>query len=100
MLSLPTDKLLKPPQGGGKSKEKSDFRSAERCLTSLSKQIPAIPMKFPEEDMVFIGKPDRLLGYVMPSAPITRTSSDMGETPMPRLPAVAGGTGVSPVVVA
>jgi len=25
------DKLLKPPRGGGKSKEKSGFRSAERC---------------------------------------------------------------------
>jgi len=57
-----TDKLLKPPRGGGKSKEKSGFRSAERCLRSLSRQIPAIPMRFPERDMAFIGKSDRLLG--------------------------------------
>jgi hypothetical protein len=42
MQSAPTDKLLNPPQGGGKSKEKSGFRSAERCLRSLSRQIPAI----------------------------------------------------------
>jgi hypothetical protein len=62
MQSAATDKLLKPPQGGGKSKEKSGFRSAQRCLRSLSRQIPALPMKFPEEDMVFIGKSDRLLG--------------------------------------
>ena len=59
--SAATDKLLKPPRGGGKAKEKSDFRSAERCLTSLSRQIPAIPIKFPEEDMVFISESDRLL---------------------------------------
>jgi hypothetical protein len=57
----PTDKLLNPPRCGGKSKEKSGFRSAERCLRSLSRRIPAIPMKFPEEDMVFISKSDRLL---------------------------------------
>ena len=61
MQSATTDKLLKPPRGGGKSKEKSGFRSAERCLRSLSRQIPAIQMKFPEEVMVFIGKSDRLL---------------------------------------
>jgi hypothetical protein len=61
MQSAPTDKFLKPPRGGGKSKEKSGFRSAERCLRSLSRQIPVIPMKFPEEDMEFIGKSDRLL---------------------------------------
>jgi hypothetical protein len=61
MQPAPTDKLLKPPRGGGKSKEKSGFRSAERCLRSLSRQIPASPMEFPEEDMVFIGKSDRLL---------------------------------------
>jgi len=60
MQSAPTDKLLKPPQGGGKSEEKSDFRSAERCFGSLSRQIPVIPIKFPEEDMVFISKSDRL----------------------------------------
>jgi hypothetical protein len=42
---------------GGKSKEKSGFRSAERCLRSLSRRIPAIQMKFPEEDMVFIANP-------------------------------------------
>jgi len=62
MQSAPTDKLLKPPRGGGKSEERSGFRSAERCLRSLSRQIPAIPMKFPEEDMIFISKSDRLLG--------------------------------------
>jgi hypothetical protein len=61
MQSAPTDKLLKPPRGGGESKEKSGFRSAKRCLRSLSRQIPAIQMKFPEEDMVFISKSDRLL---------------------------------------
>ena len=37
--SAATDKLLKPPRGGGRSKEKSDFRSAKRCLRSLSRQI-------------------------------------------------------------
>jgi hypothetical protein len=62
MQSAPTDKLLKPPRGGGKSKEKSGFRSAERCLRSLSRRISAIAMKILAEDMVFIGKPDRLLG--------------------------------------
>jgi hypothetical protein len=41
--------------------EKFGFRSAERCLRSLSRQTPIIQMKFPEEDMVFISKPDRLL---------------------------------------
>jgi hypothetical protein len=61
MQSAPTDKLLKPPQGGGKSKAKSGFRSAERCLRSLSRQNPAIPMEFLEGDMVFIGKSNRLL---------------------------------------
>jgi hypothetical protein len=30
--SAATDKILKPPRGGGKSEEKSGFRSAERCL--------------------------------------------------------------------
>ena len=62
MQSAATDKLLKPPRGGGKSKEKSGFRSAERRLRSLSRQISAIQMKFPEEDMVFISKSDWLLG--------------------------------------
>ena len=62
MQPAPTDKLLNPPRGGGKSEEKSGFCSAERCLRSLSRQIPVIPMKFPEEDMVFISKSDRLLG--------------------------------------
>ena len=62
MQRAPTDKLLKPPRGGGKSKKKSGFRSAERCLRSLSRQMPAIQKKFPEEDRVFIGKSDRLLG--------------------------------------
>jgi hypothetical protein len=57
MQSAPTDKLLKPPQGGGKSKEKFGFRSAERCLRSLSRQIPAIPMEFPEEDRVSLASP-------------------------------------------
>jgi hypothetical protein len=31
MQPAPTDKLLKPPRSGGKSKEKSGFRSAKRC---------------------------------------------------------------------
>jgi hypothetical protein len=53
-----------PPRGGGKSKEKSGFRSAERGLRSLLRQIPAIPMEFLEEDMVFIGNPDRLLPHL------------------------------------
>jgi len=72
MQSAATDKLLKPPRGGGKSKEKSGFRSAKRCLRSLSRQIPAIPMEFPEEDMIFIGKSDRLLARLTfaPSPPI------------------------------
>ena len=61
MQTAPPDKLLKPPRGGRKSKEKFGIRSAERCLRSLSRQIPAIQMKFPEEDMVFISKSDRLL---------------------------------------
>jgi hypothetical protein len=43
------------------SKEKSGFRSAKRCLRSRSRKIPAIQMKFPEEEMVFIGKSARLL---------------------------------------
>jgi hypothetical protein len=60
--SAPTDKLLNPPHCGGRLHEKSGFRSAERCLRSLSRQVPAIQMKFPEVDMVFIGKSDRLLG--------------------------------------
>jgi hypothetical protein len=62
----PDDKLLNPPRCGGKSKEKSGFHSAERCLRSLSRQIPAIPMNSPEEDMVFIGKFDRLLDAALP----------------------------------
>ena len=62
IFAAPTDKLLNPPRCGGKSKEKSGFRSAERCLRSLSRRIPAIPMKFPEEDIVFVSKSDRLLG--------------------------------------
>ena len=61
MQSSPTDKLLKPPRSGGKSEQKSGFRSAERCLRSLSRRIPVIQMKFPEEDLVFISKSDRLL---------------------------------------
>jgi hypothetical protein len=65
MQPAATDKLLNPPRGGEKSKEISGFRSAgsaERCLRSLSRQIPAIQMKFPEEDMVFISRSGRLLG--------------------------------------
>jgi hypothetical protein len=61
MQSAATDKLLNPPQGGGKLQEKSGFRSAERCLRSLSRQNPAISMKFSEEDRIFISKSDRLL---------------------------------------
>jgi hypothetical protein len=64
MQPTPTDKLLKPPRGGGKSKEKSGFRSAERCLRSLSRQFPVNKMRFPEVDMVFIGKPGRLLARI------------------------------------
>ena len=41
--------------------EKSGFRSAERCLRSLSRQIPAIATKTLAEDTIFIGKSDRLL---------------------------------------
>jgi hypothetical protein len=55
MQSAPTDKLPKPPQGGGKSKEQSGFRSAERCLRSLSRQIPSIAMNILAEDTI---KPD------------------------------------------
>jgi hypothetical protein len=62
MQSAATDKLLKLPRGGGKSQEKSGLRSAARCVRSLSRQIPAIPLKFPEEDMVIISKSDKLLG--------------------------------------
>ena len=47
--------------GREKAKGKSGFRSAERCLGSLSRQVLATRIKFPEEDMIFIGKPDRLL---------------------------------------
>jgi hypothetical protein len=61
MQTAPPDKLLNPPRCGGKAKENSGFRSAARCSRSLSRQIPAIPMEFPEEDRVFISKPDRLL---------------------------------------
>jgi len=35
MQSAPTDKLLKPPRGGGISKENSGFLSAERCLRAV-----------------------------------------------------------------
>jgi hypothetical protein len=36
MQSAATDKLLKPPRGGGKSQEKSGFRSAERERIAVS----------------------------------------------------------------
>jgi hypothetical protein len=62
MQPTPTDKLLKPPRGGGKSKETSGFRSAERCLRSLPKQFPVNQIEISEVDMAFIGKPGRLLG--------------------------------------
>jgi len=62
MQPTPTDKLLKPPRGGGKSKETSGLRSAERCLRSLPKQIPVNQIEISEVDMAFIGKPSRLLG--------------------------------------
>jgi hypothetical protein len=42
-------------------KAESGFRSARRCLRSLSRQIPVIQIKLPEEDIVFISKSDRLL---------------------------------------
>ena len=61
MQSAPTDKLLNPPRDGEKSKEKFGFRSAERCLRSLSRQMLAIQMRFPEKDMMFISNSDRLL---------------------------------------
>jgi hypothetical protein len=64
MPSTPTDKLLNPPRGGGKLMEKYGFRSAERCLRSLSKQIPAIATKTLAEDTIFIGKSDRLLARI------------------------------------
>jgi len=80
MQTAPPDKLLNPPRCGGKSKEKSGFRSAERCLRSLSRQIPAIPMRSPEEDMVFIGKPDRLLadhfGFLQKGTKVTKIDSE------------------------
>jgi hypothetical protein len=62
MQPTPTDKLLKPPRGGGKSKETSGFRSVERCLRNLPKQIPVNQIEISEVDMAFIGKPGRLLG--------------------------------------
>ena len=40
----------------------SSLRSAERCLRSLSRQITAIQIEFPDKNMVLIGKSDRLLG--------------------------------------
>jgi hypothetical protein len=61
MQSAPTDKLLNPPRDGEKAKEKFGFRSAERCLRSLSRQMLAIQMRFPEKDMMFISNSDRLL---------------------------------------
>ena len=61
MQSAATDKLPKPPRCGGKSGGIASLRSAGRCLRSLSRQIPASRIRFPEEDLVFIGKPDRLL---------------------------------------
>ena len=78
MQSAPADKLLKPPRGGGKSKEKSGFRSAERCLRSLSRQIPAIPMQFPEEYMAFISKSDRLLAIAFGPGAGTPTAARFG----------------------
>ena len=42
-------------------KKKSGFRSAKRCLRSLSKQVPANATKTLAEDTIFIGKSDRLL---------------------------------------
>ena len=66
MQSAATDKLLNPPQGGGKLQGKSGFHSAERCLRSLSRQIPTIPMRFPEEDRIFISKSDSLLACRKP----------------------------------
>jgi hypothetical protein len=62
MQSAPTDKRLKPPRGGGKLNDKSGFRSAKRCLRSLSRQTPFAAMKISAEDTTFIGKSDRLLG--------------------------------------
>jgi hypothetical protein len=61
MQSALTDKLLKPPRGGGRLKEKSGFRSAERCLRSLSRQTPVIAIEILAEETIFIGKSDRLL---------------------------------------
>ena len=45
--------------------EKSGFRSAERRLRSLSRQIPAIATKSLAEDTMFIGKPNRLLAGIL-----------------------------------
>ena len=59
--SAATDKLLEPLRGGSNANRNAGSRSAERCLRSLSRQITAIAIKFPEEDMVLIGKSDRLL---------------------------------------
>ena len=41
--------------------EKSGFRSAERCLRSRSRQIPASAINIPAEDTIFISTSDRLL---------------------------------------
>jgi hypothetical protein len=85
MQTAPPDKLLNPPRCGGKSKEQSGFRSAERCLRSLSRQIPAIQMRSPGEDMVFIGKPDRLLadhfGFLQKETKVTKPNFRLTSCP-------------------
>jgi hypothetical protein len=61
MQTAPTDKLLNPLRCGGKSKGIHGLCNAERCLRSLSRQIPAFTMKTLAKDTALIGKSDRLL---------------------------------------
>jgi hypothetical protein len=57
----PSRKQASEYETQSESKEKSGFRFMGRCSKSMSRQIPAIATEFSEEDMVFIGKSDRLL---------------------------------------
>ncbi|HTZ22227.1 MAG TPA: hypothetical protein VMC06_15190 [Opitutaceae bacterium] len=41
--------------------EESGFRSAKRCLRSLSRRIPDGTERIPAEDAISAGNPDRLL---------------------------------------
>ena len=55
--------------------EKSGLCSAERCLRSLSRQIPDIAIKILAEDTTFIGKSDRLLALFSRCGPFYRRAS-------------------------